>query len=144
MLILTGMTFGIMNSAEAEQKIAVIDVQKIIDNSAQVQALNKEQEAKVKNLEKWIESVKKDIEKQKTTEEKEKLFKKHQETYIKKKTDIITSGQTKMQAIMNNISNTIQAQAKAKGYDMVITKGVVVYGGEDITDDVQKALNNKK
>ena len=45
---------------------------------------------------------------------------------------------------MNGISDTIAAQAKAKGYTMVITKAVVVYGEEDITDDVIKAINGKK
>lgn len=131
---------GTTGFANAEQKIAVIDIQKIVDNSQQVQNLNKQQEAKIKDLEKWIETVKQDVEKQKTQEGKEKLFTKYRDSYFKKKDDIVKSGQTQMQAIMDNLSKTIEAQAKAKGYTMIITKGVVVYGGDDITEDVQKAF----
>ena len=139
-LVMFCMAIGTINIANAEQRIAVIDMQKIIDNSAQIQDLNKEQETKIKELEKWVEMVKQDVEKQKTPEGKEKLFKQYRDSYFKKKDDIIKSGQTKMQGIMDNLSKTIDAQAKAKGYDMIITKGIVVYGGEDITEDVQKAF----
>ena len=34
----------------------------------------------------------------------------------------------------------ISTQARLKGYNMVISKGVVVYGGDDITADVQKVV----
>jgi outer membrane protein len=128
------------DKAAAEQKIAVVDVQTIISNSRQIQALNKEQEAKIAELEKWLEVVKKDVEKQQTEAGKEKLLNKYRATYEKKRADIVNSGQVKMQAIMDNIAETIQKQAQNNGYDMVITKGVVIYGGKDLTDDVLKAL----
>ena len=142
-LIILAMTVFTVNHANAEQKIATVDIQKIIENSTQVKTINKEQETKIQELEKWVETVKADIEKQKTQEGKEKLFVKYRDSYISKKNDIIKQGQTKMQAFMDKVSDTIDAEAKAKGYDMIITKGVVVYGGEDITQDVQNALNNK-
>ena len=75
-------------AAMAEQKIAVVDVPAVVAKSAQVQALKKEQQAKIQDLEKWLKT----------------------------------------------------AQAKAKGYNMVISKDVVIYGGDDITADVQKAV----
>ncbi len=134
--------YSVVNAAE--QKIATIDVQRVVSQSAKVQALNKEQEKKILELEKWIEVAKKDVDKQQTQEGKEKLFNKYRTTYEQKKNAIISDGQTKMQDIMNGISDTITAQAKAKGYTMVIAKAVVVYGEEDITDDVIKAINGKK
>ena len=144
-LLLFALAIGMFNVANAnEQKIATIDIQRVITQSAKVQALNKEQEKKILELEKWIEVVKKDVEKQQTQENKEKLFNKYRATYEQKKNAIISDGQTKMQNIMNEISDSIAAQAKAKGYTMVITKAVVVYGEEDITDDVIKAVNSKK
>ena len=138
------LALGINISANADQKIASIDIQKIVDNSAEIQELNKEQEAKIQELEKWVDVVKADIELQKTDAGKEKLFKKYRASYVKKKADILKSGQVKMEAIMKNISETIKAQAQEKGYDVIITKGVVIYGADDITEDVQKALNEKK
>ena len=47
---------------------------------------------------------------------------------------------TKLQAVDKSISDTINAQAKAMGYDMVLTKGVVLYGGDDITEAVSKVV----
>lgn len=144
-LLLFTLAMGMQSAVNAaEQKIATIDVQRVVSQSAKVQALNKEQEKKILELEKWIEVVKKDVDKQQTQEGKEKLLNKYRATYEQKKNAIISDGQAKMQNIMNGISDTIAAQAKAKGYTMVITKAVVVYGEEDITDDVIKAINGKK
>ena len=144
-LLLFTLAMGINGAVNAtEQKIATIDIQRVVSQSAKVQALNKEQEKKILELEKWIEVVRKDVEKQQTQEGKEKLFNKYRATYEQKKNAIISDGQTKMQSIMNGISDTIAAQAKVKGYTMVITKAVVVYGEEDITEDVIKAINGKK
>ena len=50
----------------------------------------------------------------------------------------------KLKAIDKNINAIIAEQAKAKGYDMIIAKGVVVYGGDDITADVVKAVKGSK
>ena len=40
--------------AMAEQRIAVVDVQAVVSKSAQVQALKKEQQTKMQELEKWL------------------------------------------------------------------------------------------
>ena len=137
-VILAGLTLS--NAAIAEQKIAVIDVQAVVSKSAQVQALKKEQQKKTQDLNKWLKTARADVEKQKTEEDKEKLLKKYNTEFEKKKTDMAKNYQTKLQAIDKSITETISTTAKAKGYDMVITKGVVIYGGEDITADVQKAV----
>ena len=46
----------------------------------------------------------------------------------------------RLQAVDKSITDTISTQARLKGYNMVISKGVVVYGGDDITADVQKVV----
>ena len=137
-VILAGLTLS--NAAMAQGKIAVVDVQAVVSKSAQVQALKKEQQTKMQDLEKWLTTARADVEKQKTQEGKEKLLKKYNTEFEKKKADIAKNYQTKLQAIDKSITETIANQAKLKGYDMVITKGVVVYGGDDITADIQKVV----
>lgn len=133
-------TIGISTSVIAASNVAVVDVQAVVAKSAQVQALKKEQQTKMQDLEKWLNTAKADVEKQKTQEGKEKLLKKYNSEFEKKKADIAKNYQTKLQAIDKSISATIAEQAKLKGYDMVISKGVVVYGSDDITADVQKVV----
>ena len=46
----------------------------------------------------------------------------------------------KLTAIDNAISAKVAEQAKAGNYDVVLAKGVVLYGGTDITEAVKKAV----
>ena len=127
--------------AMAEQRIAVVDVQAVVSKSAQVQALKKEQQAKMQDLEKWLKTAQTDVEKQQTKEGKEKLLKKYNAEFAKKKEAIAKDYAARLQAVDKSITETISTTAKAKGYNMVISKGVVVFGGDDITADVQKSVN---
>ena len=126
--------------AMAEQKIAVVDVQAVVAKSAQVQALKKEQQTKMQDLEKWLKTAQADVEKQKTKEGKEKLLKKYNSEFAKKKEAIAKDYASKLKAVDKSITETISNTANAKGYNMVISKGVVVFGGDDNTADVQKVV----
>ncbi len=138
--LVTGLLFGAINSVSAEQKIAVVDVQAVVAKSAQVQALKKEQQTKIQDLEQWLKVAKADVEQQKTNEGKEKLLKKYNADFAKKKEDIVKDYQTRLQAVDKSITETITTIAKAKGYTIVLAKGVVLYGGDDITKDIQKVV----
>jgi outer membrane protein len=126
--------------AMAEQKIAVVDVQAVVSKSAQVQTLKKEQQAKMLDLEKWLKTAQADVEKQKTQEGKDKLLKKYNTEFAKKREAIAKDYASRLQAVDKSITDTISTTAKAKGYNMVISKGVVVFGGDDITAEVQKVV----
>jgi len=138
-LVLTALLLG-SGIAMAEQRIAVVDVPAVVAKSAQVQALKKEQQTKMQDLEKWLKTAQADVDKQKTQEGKEKLLKKYNAEFAKKKETIAKDYQARLQAVDKSITETIAVTAKAKGYDMVISKGIVVYGGDDITADVQKTV----
>lgn len=129
-----------MNGVFATQNIAVVDVQAVVASSAQVQALKKEQKGKMQDLEKWLKTAQADVEKQQTKEGKEKLLKKYNAEFATKKEAIAKDYTARLKAVDKSITDTISAQAKLKGYDMVISKGVVIYGGDDITADVKKAV----
>ena len=133
-------TMGITNAAMADTNIAVVDVQAVVSKSAQVQALKKEQQTKMQDLEKWLKTVRADVEKQQTQEGKEKLVKKYDAEFAKKKEAIAKNYKEKLQAIDKNITETITTTAKAKGYNMVISKSMVIMGGDDITAEIQKVV----
>ena len=73
-LVLTLLLFA-TGAAMAEQKIAIVDIPAVVAKSAQVQALKKEQQAKMQELEKWLQVAQTDVEKQQSKDGKEKILK---------------------------------------------------------------------
>ena len=137
-LLLSVLTFGI---ATAEAKVAGVDIQTVVAHSSQVQALKKENETKAKELQKWVDTCKKDVEKQKTQAAKDKLAKKYEEQLKKKQEAAKKAYVEKLQAIDKNITDTIVNEAKAKGYELVISKqGAILYSEIDITNDLINAV----
>ena len=94
----------------------------------------------MQDLEKWLKTAQADVEKQKTQDGKDKLLKKYNAEFAKKKEALAKDYASRLQAVDKSITETISTTAKTKGYNMVISKGVVVYGGDDITADVQKVV----
>ena len=142
-VVALGLGFNFAQAADVIQpgyKAAVVDVNAIVQKSAQVQALKKEQQQKLQDLQKWLETVRADINKQSTQENKDKLAKKYNEELAKKQAAISENYAKKLQAIDKSITATISNYARANGYNIVIAKGTVLYGGDDITEAVSKEI----
>ncbi len=122
------------------KKVAVVDLQKIVNKSGQVQALKKEQENKNKEMAQFIKKAGEDIKKQTDVEKKKALAKKYDNELKVKRDANAKNYKMKLEAADKNISNTIIQQAKLMGYDLVLTKGVVLYGGDDITESILKVV----
>ena len=129
-----------MSDVPPSYKIAVVDVPKVVNSSSQVAALKKEQQAKAQEIVKFVEKARKDV--AATTDEKKKksLEEKYNKELISKREAIEKEYTTKLQAIDKSISAKITETAKANNYDIVLAKGVVLYGGTDITADLVKAV----
>ena len=135
-----GLGFNTFAMSDMPSKIAVVDVNRVVSNSSQVMALKKEQNLKNEELQKWLNTARADVEKQKTQEGKEKLAKKYDSDFQKKQQAIQKDYADKLQSIDKDISGVIAKTAKDKGYDVVLAKGVVLYGGEDITNAISKLI----
>lgn len=139
--LVLGIGIGSANVAMADAgKVAVVDVPKIVAESQQVKALKDEQAKKNEELNKWLDVCRADIAKQKTEAGKEKLLKKYEADLAKKREANAKDYAQKLTAIDKNISSTIEAQAKAQGYDLVLSKSTVLYGGDDITAEISKVV----
>ena len=130
-----------MSDIPANYKVAVVDVNAVVSKSAQVQALKKEQQTKLQELQKWLADAQADIAKQKTDAKKQELQKKYEAELAQKQQAIQSASAQKLQDFDNKLTNLIAEQAKSKGYDIVVAKGLVLYGGTDITQDIAKAIN---
>lgn len=121
-------------------KIAVVDVNKVVSDSKEVKALKAQQDKKKDELVKWLETVKTDINKQSSNENKVKLAKKYDSELAKKQDANRKDYTKKLQTIDKNISAIINQTAKAQGYTIVFAKSSVLYGGDDITGVISKAV----
>ena len=139
--IVSVMMAGSMAFAAPEpQKIAVIDVQKVVSASAQVKALKKSQEAKNKEIQNFIKTAKADIDKQTTEKNKKTMAEKYEKQLQAKKEANKKEYTAKLQEADKNITAQIGQQARAMGYTMVLPKASVVFGGDDITEAVLKVV----
>jgi len=124
----------------ANYKVAVVNVAAVVESSSEVMALKKEQQLKLEELQKWLTTVRADVEKQSTAEGKAALIKKYDAEFAKRQQSVRENYGKKLQAIDKHISNVIEQERKAKGYDLVLAKGVVLSGGTDITKDIAKKV----
>ena len=134
--------FSVNNFAMSDvtSKIAVVDVPQVVSSSSQVQALRKEQQAKAKEIVAFVEKARKEVAATTDVKKKQALEEKYNKELNNKKAAMDKNYASKLSAIDNTISAKINEQAKAGGYDIVLAKGVVLYGGTDITDAVKKAV----
>ena len=135
-----GLTIGNFAMSDVPSKIAVVDVQQVVNSSSQVQALKKEHQAKTKDLIAFVEKARKDVAATTDTKKKQALEEKYNKELSAKKAAMDKNYASKLADIDTVISNKIAEQAKAGNYDIVLAKGVVLYGGSDITDAVKKAV----
>ena len=142
--ILTAVVLGLcINSANASE-VASIDVQKVVSASPKVQALKKEQQAKAKEILSFNDKARKYVANVSDVKKKGDLETKYNKQLVEKKDKMDKEYANKLKKIEDEISKVIAEQAKAKGYDMVVAKGVVLYGTNDITEDVIKAVKSLK
>jgi outer membrane protein len=119
-------------SANSSSKIGVVNHQMLV---AQHPDMAKAQET----MQAEVEQAKKDFEaKTATMSDKEK-----QDYYAQTQQRLTLKEQQLMAPIFEKVDAAIKAVADAKGLSVVMDQGNVVYGGQDITDEVGKKINGK-
>lgn len=132
--------FGFAAKALFPAKVAMVDIQEVVDNSAAVNTLKVEHQSKMAELQTWLDNAEKEIEKQTVSSKKEKLTKQYQQEFIQKQQTIQQAYAQELQRIDASISEVITKIANKKGYDLVLVKDIVLSGADDITEFVIKGL----
>lgn len=118
------------------EKIAVVNLNSVVPQSPLVVALKQNYHAKTTELSNWLQAAQKEVDNEKDKTKKEELLKKYNTEFADRKAQLNKDYNSELRNIDKNISDVIAEVAKKKGYKMVITSTNVVYGGDDITEDV--------
>lgn len=129
-----------MSDVPSNYRVAVVDVSQVVASSAQVKALKAEQQKKATEIVKYVEKARKDVAAVSDATKKKALEDKYSKELMTKREKLEKEYTAKLTAIDANISKTIETQAKAKNYNIVLAKGVVLYGGDDITAEITKVV----
>ena len=129
------------NISFADENIAVVDLQKLVNNSSQVKQLKQEQARKMAELDKIIVNARGEISNEKDPAKVLLLEDKYMNEFNSKKLALENDYNARLEAIEKNIKNEISKKAQKDSYDYVFAKSVVLYGGKDITNEL---VNNIK
>ncbi len=124
----------------AENNIAVVDLQQLVSSSTQVKQLKEEHTKKTKELEKIIINARGEITNETDPSKILLLEEKYTKEFNTKKEAIDKEYNSKLATIEKNILREISAKAQKESYDYVFAKSVVLYGGNDITSELQKNI----
>ena len=124
----------------ADDKIAVVDLQQLVNSSAQVKALKQDHSNKMAELDKIIVNARGEILNEKDPAKVLLLEDKYMKEFNSKKEALETSYNTKLESIEKNIKSEISKKAQKNGYEYVFAKSVVLYGGKDITSELMSSI----
>lgn len=146
-LTLTAITFALsMNNFAISAtwpkstNVAVVDVQKIVENSPEINALKIDGKNKLNDLASFAEKARADVAKETNATNKKTLEDGYNKELNVKKVALEQEYSKKLSDIDKNITSIIQTKAKTSGYNLVLVKSSVIDGGTDITADIIKEL----
>lgn len=123
-------------TAIAEDKVAVVDLQRIVSNSLQVKQLKQEHSRKMEELNKIVVNARGEIANETDANKIVQLEEKYTKEFNTKKATLEKDYNSRLNAIEKNIKDEITRKAQKDNYDYVFAKSVLLYGGKDITNEI--------
>ena len=87
-----------------------------------------------------VEKARKDVASITDANKKKAAEEKYNKELMAKKEKMDQDYAAKLKALDTSISQQINEKAKADGYDLVLSKGIVLFGGNDITSEIIKVV----
>lgn len=129
-----------VSKAQPEYKIATVDIQKIVANSTEIKNLKAEQEKQMQNMQSTIDKARTEISKEQDPVKIAQLEEKYRNEINNQKLALDTSYNTKVKAIDSKIKTAVVEKARSMNYNIVLPKNTVLFGGDDITDEVSQII----
>lgn len=127
--------------AVSAKNTGVVDLSKVIENYTKAQEVAADLKLKEGELQKFITEAQEKIKKAESPVEKKNLEEKLGEQFNIKRNAFAKEQSEKWQNIENKVFEKIKKVAAEKKLDIVLNKQSVIIGGNDITEEVIKQLN---
>lgn len=121
-------------------KVAVVDITKVMEQSKDIKNLKATQDKQLKELETLISKAQNEIANTQDEQKAIQLQANYSKQIETKRNAIDEEYSKKIVQITSNIKNLIATQAKKTDYNLVLPTGMVISGGDDITDNVLKEM----
>lgn len=121
-------------------KVAVVDITKVMEQSKDIKTLKATQDKQLKELETLISKAQNEIANTQDEQKAIQLQANYSKQIETKRNAIDEEYSKKIVQITSNIKNLIATQAKKTDYNLVLPTGMVISGGDDITDNVLKEM----
>ena len=144
LFFIAGYTMNDVAISLPRYKVAVVDINKVMDKSSEIKSLKISQEKQTKELETLISKAQNELANASDPNkfvQLEAIYKKQIED---KRTAIDEEYSKKIVQITSNIKSLISTEAKKTDYNLVLPAGMVISGGEDITENVIKDMKAQK
>ena len=125
------------------QEMAVVDVSKIVSNYSKAQDVSMDLKVKEAELKTMVAEAEKSIKSANVSEQKG-LEEKYKNVLAEKQALYRQQYEQQLQSVETDIEDAIKTVSQSKNIKIVLNKNSVVYGGDDLTEEVLKALNVKK
>ena len=121
-------------------KVAVVDITKVMEQSKDIKTLKATQDKQLKELETLISKAQNEIANTQDEQKAIQLQANYSKQVEAKRNTIDEEYSKKIVQITSNIKNLIATQAKKTDYNLVLPTGMVISGGDDITENVLKEM----
>ena len=119
-------------------KVAVVDVSTILTSSPEIQSLKQSQDKKMEELNTLISKAQNEIVNESDKNKALQMETNYRKEIEQKKLDMDEEYNSKITVINNKIKSMISTEAKKSNYNLVLPTGMVISGGDDITNDIVK------
>lgn len=121
-------------------KVAVVDVSTILTSSPEIQSLKQSQDKKMEELNTLISKAQNEIVNESDKNKALQMETDYRKEIEQKKLDMDEEYNSKITVINNKIKSMISTEAKKSNYNLVLPTGMVISGGDDITNDIVKRM----
>ncbi len=121
-------------------KVAVVDVSTVLSNSEDLQSLKRLQDKQMDELNTLISKAQNEIINESDRNKAVQKEANYRKIIEQKKNEMDKEYNTRISKINTDIRSVISHEAKKSNYNLVLPTGMVISGGEDITDEIVKKL----